>query len=76
VQTVLAPHATRYSFRALQTGLRQRGMTITPGALTSRQSFRVGCIGSLDEAVVIQFIKAIDEVMQSMDLPSLAPETE
>jgi 2-aminoethylphosphonate-pyruvate transaminase len=74
IQTVLAPHATRYSFRALQTGLRQRGITIAPGTLVQRASFRVGCIGRVDEAVMLQFIKAIDEVMQSMDLQSLAPE--
>jgi 2-aminoethylphosphonate-pyruvate transaminase len=74
VQTILAPHAPRFSFRALQAGLRQRGFIIAPGTLSSRASFRVGCIGMVDEPVMQQFVKAVDEVMKSMELQSLAAE--
>jgi 2-aminoethylphosphonate-pyruvate transaminase len=68
LQVVHAPKTPRFSFKALQSALRERGFMIAPGTLPLWPSYRIGCTGKLDETVMLKFIEALDDVMHSMDL--------
>ena len=46
---------------------------IYPGKLTIAPSFRIGCIGHLDEAVMTGALDAIRETLKEMDVASGAP---
>jgi 2-aminoethylphosphonate-pyruvate transaminase len=73
IQTFLAPADPNFKFDAFYAGLRQRGFTIYPGALTKQQSFRIGTIGKLDDTVMRDVIKAIAEVLKSMGVKNMGP---
>jgi 2-aminoethylphosphonate-pyruvate transaminase len=73
IQTVLAPRAATFEFQRFADALLQRGFAVAPGALDQRPSFRIGCIGKVDEKIVLQLVSAIEDVMNKMDVRSFAP---
>jgi 2-aminoethylphosphonate-pyruvate transaminase len=73
VQTFLAPADPNFKFEAFYDGMRQRGFSIYPGALTKRASFRIGSIGQLDDAVMREAVVAIAEVLKGMDVKTMSP---
>jgi 2-aminoethylphosphonate-pyruvate transaminase len=73
VHTVLAPRAATFDFGRFYIALRDRGFAIAPGVITTRQSFRIACVGNLDEKVIQHLVVAIEEVLNMMDVRSLAP---
>jgi 2-aminoethylphosphonate-pyruvate transaminase len=73
VQTVLAPRAATFDFMRFDTALRAKGFAICPGVFPQRASFRIGCIGKVDEKVMQQLTSAIENALNDMDVRSFAP---
>ena len=70
IVTVKMPE--NWHFDGLYQGLLKRGFAIYPGKLTQSPSFRVGCIGNLDERHIKAFLNALAETMKEMPgLPSV-----
>lgn len=74
IQTFLAPRDPNFVFDVFYTALRAKGFAIYPGKLTKRDSFRIGTIGQLDDAVMTRVVAAIKEVLRDMDVRDFAPE--
>ena len=56
----------RFDFARFYDGLALRGFLIYPGKLTRAESFRIGCIGRIDEAVMRRVVAAVAEVTGEM----------
>ena len=73
VQTILSPRAAIFDFKRFHDALHERGFAMAPGQLAQRQSFRIGCIGKVDEKIMQQLVVAIEDVLNAMDVRSFAP---
>ncbi len=73
VQTILSPRVATFDFKRFYEALHERGFAIAPGHLAQKQSFRIGCIGKVDEKVMQQLVVAIEQVLNAMDVRSFAP---
>jgi 2-aminoethylphosphonate-pyruvate transaminase len=60
------PEHPRFDFDSFYRRLSDRGMIIYPGKLTDTPSFRIGNIGRLFEADILQLLAAIRDVLQEM----------
>lgn len=72
IVTFLTPSHPGFRFDAFYAGLNRRGYVIYPGKLTGRDTFRIGCIGRVDESVMRGLLDAVREVLGEMDI-SLPP---
>ena len=70
VVTFHAPSDPRFRFDAFYAAMRSRGFLIYPGKLTKAESFRIGCIGNLDEAAIGAALAAVREAITEMGLES------
>ncbi len=66
IVTFHAPVDDRFEFQRFYDALATRGFLIYPGKLTDAPSFRIGCIGQLDAAVMHDVVAAIAEVINEM----------
>jgi 2-aminoethylphosphonate-pyruvate transaminase len=66
IVTFLTPADPAFRFHAFHAGLRARGYVIYPGKLTGRDTFRIGCIGRVDESVFRGLLDAVKEVLAEM----------
>ena len=66
IVTFRAPFDPRFDFARFYDALAMRGYLIYPGKLTRAASFRIGCIGRIDEAVMQGVVAAVAEVTQEM----------
>jgi 2-aminoethylphosphonate-pyruvate transaminase len=73
IQTFLSPRDPNFVFDVFYNALRAKGFAIYPGKLTKRDSFRIGTIGQLDDAVMTRVVAAIKEVLRDMDVRDFAP---
>ena len=53
--------------------MKEKGFIIYPGKLTVVDSFRIGCIGQMDEHVMRRVVTAAAETLAEMDVASAAP---
>lgn len=53
--------------------MKTKGFIIYPGKLTVADSFRIGCIGRMDEAVMRQVVDAARRSLAEMGVDSAAP---
>ena len=53
--------------------MKEKGFIIYPGKLTVVDSFRVGCIGQMDEDVMRKVVIAAKESLEEMGVTSAAP---
>ena len=63
---VRAPSDRRFDFARFYDALAERSFLIYPGKLTQAASFRIGCIGRIDEAVMQDVVAAVAEVTAEM----------
>jgi 2-aminoethylphosphonate-pyruvate transaminase len=68
IVTFHVPADERFDFRAFYDALHARGYVIYPGKLTRMPSFRIGCIGQVDETVMAGAVAAVGEVAREMGL--------
>ena len=53
--------------------MKQKGFIIYPGKLTVVDSFRIGCIGRMDEHVMREVVEAARQSLAEMNVPDAAP---
>lgn len=73
IVTFKMPADPAFAFDRFYDRLREKGYIIYPGKLTIAESFRIGCIGRLDEAEMRGALAAIGETLNEMGVRSGAP---
>lgn len=66
ITTFLSPSDPAFEFKTFYAALKARGFLIYPGKLTDVESFRIGCIGQLDAAVIEQLLSVIQDALTNM----------
>ncbi len=66
ITTFFAPADKNFDFKCFYDEIKARGYLIYPGKLTEAESFRIGCIGQLDENIMRGVIAAIDDACVTM----------
>ncbi len=75
ILTFFNPAHPKFDFEAFYEGMSDRGFVIYPGKLTVADSFRIGCIGRLDEHVMNAAVQAAGEVLAELGVDDAAPPT-
>ncbi|HJT12176.1 MAG TPA: 2-aminoethylphosphonate--pyruvate transaminase [Dongiaceae bacterium] len=73
IVTFRMPADPRFQFQSFYDKLKDRGYVIYPGTLTVTPSFRIGCIGRLDEGHMKGALAAIKAVLAEMGVTSGSP---
>jgi len=73
ITTFFSPAHKNFEFGRFYNELKQRSFIIYPGKLTLAESFRVGCIGQIDAAVMDQLLVAIGETLDVMGVDDCTP---
>ena len=70
IVTFFAPQDDAFKFDKLYQLLKDKGFIIYPGKLTIVDSFRIGCIGQVDEHVMVELCDAVDQALKTMGVKS------
>lgn len=73
IVTFFCPADESFEFSRFYGLMKEKGFIIYPGKLTVVDSFRVGCIGQMDEHVMRQVVTAAKETLAEMGVASAAP---
>ncbi len=73
IVTFFCPADENFVFDRFYNLMKEKGFIIYPGKLTVVDSFRVGCIGQMDEDVMRQVVMAAKESLEDMGVKSAAP---
>ncbi|MCB4456559.1 2-aminoethylphosphonate--pyruvate transaminase [Leisingera sp. McT4-56] len=73
IVTFFCPADRNFVFGRFYDLMKEKGFIIYPGKLTVVDSFRVGCIGQMDEHVMRQVVTAAKETLAEMGVASAAP---
>jgi 2-aminoethylphosphonate-pyruvate transaminase len=73
IVTFFNPAHPRFDFQTFYDLLKSRGFIIYPGKLTVADSFRIGCIGRIDAAVMRRLVAAVGEALQAMGVDDATP---
>ncbi|UWQ14529.1 2-aminoethylphosphonate--pyruvate transaminase [Aliiroseovarius sp. M344] len=73
IVTFFCPADENFVFDRFYELMKDKGFIIYPGKLTVVDSFRVGCIGQMDEHVMRQVVTAARETLDEMGVKSAAP---
>jgi len=76
IVTFFCPADARFTFQAFYDLMKAKGFIIYPGKLTVVESFRIGCIGQMDEFVMQQVVAAARDALNEMGVPDATPPTE
>ena len=68
IVTFHAPADPAYSFKAFYEATRERGYILYPGKLTQVETFRVGCIGAIDENEMRNVVGAVRHALTALAL--------
>jgi 2-aminoethylphosphonate-pyruvate transaminase len=71
IVTFHAPADPHYEFGEFYRRVRDRGFILYPGKLTSVETFRVGCIGAIEDDVLREVVAAIGEVLREMGVETI-----
>ena len=66
--TFKQPNDPKFNFEKFYNALSEKNFLIYPGKLTVAETFRIGCIGNLDEQDMMDTIKAVKEVVTELGL--------
>src|SRR5450755_2463133 len=72
IVTFHAPADPAYQFAEFYRRVRDQGFILYPGKLTAVETFRVGCIGAIDPAVMRRAVAAIGAAINSMGVRAAA----
>ncbi|WP_287496196.1 2-aminoethylphosphonate--pyruvate transaminase [Pandoraea sp. CB10b_02] len=75
IVTFHAPADSKYDFKAFYAAVRDRGYILYPGKLTQIETFRVGCIGAIDENEMRNVVTAIGQALAALGIRQVAPLT-
>jgi 2-aminoethylphosphonate-pyruvate transaminase len=73
IVTIKMPADPSFDFQAFYDRLKDRGYIIYPGKLTVAPSFRIGCIGALDESHMNGALDVIRETITEMGIKTGSP---
>ncbi|MCK8484238.1 2-aminoethylphosphonate--pyruvate transaminase [Aliiroseovarius sp. S2029] len=73
IVTFFCPADENFVFDHFYELMKDKGFIIYPGKLTVVDSFRVGCIGQMDEHVMRQVVTAAKETLDEMGVQNAAP---
>ena len=73
IVTFFTPADPAFDFGRFYDLMKQQGFIIYPGKLTVTDSFRIGCIGQVDEHVMRQVVQAAAQALATMGVASAAP---
>ena len=73
IVTFFCPADPKFVFADFYEKMKQKGFIIYPGKLTVVDSFRVGCIGRMDEHVMRKVVLAAAWALAEMGVASAAP---
>ena len=73
IVTFFCPADEAFEFERFYELMKQQGFIIYPGKLTIVDSFRVGCIGQMDEAVMRRVVAAASLSLKAMGVTSARP---
>ena len=73
IVTFFCPADPAFSFQGFYDAMKARDFIIYPGKLTVVDSFRIGCIGRMDEDVMRRVVTAAGEALTEMSVTSAAP---
>ncbi|MCT9115803.1 2-aminoethylphosphonate--pyruvate transaminase [Cupriavidus gilardii] len=72
IVTFHAPDHPRYDFKTFYAKVRERGYILYPGKLTQVETFRVGCIGAIDDNEMRNVVSAIGLTLQEIGIDMAA----
>lgn len=73
IVTFFCPADEKFVFSQFYELMKSKGFIIYPGKLTVVESFRIGCIGQMDENVMRQVVAAAKETLDEMGVASATP---
>ncbi len=73
IVTFFSPAHPAFDFTRFYDAMKARGFIIYPGKLTVVDSFRLGCIGQLDEEVMRAVVRAARDTLAEMGVDDAAP---
>jgi len=73
IVTFFCPQDRAFSFEGYYDLMKSKGFIIYPGKLTQVDSFRIGCIGQIDEDVMHRVVAATRQSLDEMGVTSAAP---
>lgn len=73
ITTFFSPGDKNFEFQRFYDEIKSRGFIIYPGKLTEADSFRIGCIGTLDASVMHGVLQAIKESCEAMGVTDCSP---
>lgn len=76
IVTFFSPADPAFSFERFYELMKAQGFIIYPGKLTTVESFRIGCIGALDETVMRRVIEACGHALSTLGVANGAPAPE
>jgi len=68
IVTFHAPKDPRYQFKEFYERVKAKGFILYPGKLTQVETFRVGCIGHVNQAEMRAAVNAVAQVLQEMEV--------
>ena len=68
IVTFHAPKDPRYQFKEFYERVKAKGFILYPGKLTQVETFRVGCIGHVNQAEILAAVNAIGQVLHEMEV--------
>ena len=73
IVTFFCPEDPKFEFDKFYDLMKDKGFIIYPGKLTVAESFRVGCIGQLDEHIMRRVVTAAKQTLAEMGVESASP---
>lgn len=73
IVTFFCPADPAFEFSKFYDLMKAKGFIIYPGKLTVVDSFRIGCIGQMDETVMEKVVNAANETLNEMGVEHAAP---
>ena len=73
IVSVHMPADPNFVFKTFYDEMEKKGFVLYPGKLTIADTFRIGCIGALDENDMKDAIQAIKQTLKEMNVTSGAP---
>lgn len=73
IVTFFNPDHASFEFQKFYDAMKRRGFIIYPGKLTVVDSFRIGCIGHMDGAIMQQVVDAARDVLLELGVDSARP---
>ncbi|MBL1434613.1 MAG: 2-aminoethylphosphonate--pyruvate transaminase [Rhodobacteraceae bacterium] len=73
IVTFFCPASPAFDFTRFYELMKQKGFIIYPGKLTVAESFRIGCIGRMDAAIMHRVVQAAGESLATLGVNDASP---